>query len=48
MTDHNEKEQATREIHLSGGVVWDIQKEKTEMTSVEYLRYCKDKLAEYD
>ena len=48
MTDHNEKEQATREIHLSGGVVWDIQKEKTEMTSVEYLRYCKDKIAEYD
>ena len=28
MTDHNEKEQATREIHLSGGVVWDIQKEE--------------------
>ena len=22
--------------------------EKTEMTSVEYLRYCKSKLAEYD
>ena len=22
--------------------------EKTEMTSVEYLRYCKGKLAEYD
>ena len=30
MTDHNEKEQATREIHLSGGVVLDIQREKEE------------------